>query len=117
MKKGRSMTDLFNINLISVHCAKPNGRQSRVTSQQIQNRCNVEVNVTAAKFGGYYTRQAIAEAKRANRIIQDCLSQLIETPGPQRSAVLIAKANNALAGSWSALDEISQISAGKEQAE
>jgi hypothetical protein len=60
--------------------------------------------------GGYAFRQEVVRAVNANRTARDALRRLLEErPGPQATAMLIAKVAQALSEILDALREIEQI--------
>ena len=66
--------------------------------------------MTPPKIHGYCYRLAVNRAQNANRTICESLRRLVEeTPGPQRAALLVARAGTALAENMDALQEISEI--------
>lgn len=66
--------------------------------------------MTKRKPGGYAYRQEINRAMRANAAARRSLSRLIEEqPGPQMTALLVARAANALGENLAALRELERI--------
>jgi hypothetical protein len=60
--------------------------------------------------GGYNYRQALNQARQANCEIRESLrAVLIENPGPQRMAMLLARATSAAAENLAALNDLNEI--------